>query len=97
MSETTASGRAPAKKLPKLKHDEPIWVAIDRAETREYCEVFNGWDAEKEATAWAAERSARLKREIVIMGPQVSIASPPENPVGEVKKVHLSQPAEPES
>lgn len=94
---TTPTGRAPAKPLPKLDHEKPIWVAIDRAETREYAETFNGWDAEKDCKDWAAERCARLKRDIVIIGPQDSVASPPQNTVGEIKRVKLSPPPQEEA
>ena len=94
---TTPTGRAPAKPLPQLDHEKPIWVAIDRAETREYTETFNGWDAERECKTWAAERSARLKRDIVIIGPQDSVASPPRNTVGEIKRIKLSPPHQAET
>ena len=91
--ETAGEGRH-AKPVEKLRLDEPIWIAVDQADTRNYTEIFNGWDAEKRAKTWAAERSARLKREVVLLGPQNSVARPPENPTGEIKPVRLSQPPE---
>ena len=98
MSETDEKKpRNAPQPVEKLNVEEPIWVAIDQAENRNYVETFNGWDAEQRCKDWAAERSARLKRSVVIFGPQDSVATPPEKPVGEVKKVHLAQPAEPET
>ena len=84
-----------AKPVEKLRLNEPIWIAVDQADTRNYTEIFNGWDAEERAKAWAAERSARLKRDVVLLGPQNSVARPPENPTGEIKPVRLERPAEP--
>lgn len=95
----TAADPKPARTVTpveKLNVEAPIWVAIDQAENRNYFEVFNGWDAEQEAKDWAAERSARLKRPVILVGPQDSVARPPEKPVGEVQKVRLTKPPEPE-
>ena len=85
--------RAEAKPVEKFDPDAPIWLAVDQADTRNYFEPFTGWDAEKQATEYAAERSARLKRPVFI-AEVVAIARPPENPVGEVKRVKLTPPAE---
>ena len=92
----STEGRQKAQPVEKLNVDEPIWVAIDQAETRTYIEPFNGWDAEQKCREYAADRSARLKRKVIIVGPQVGIAKPPENPVGLIEKVVLSKPAETE-
>jgi hypothetical protein len=92
--ETSGEGHH-AKPIEKLRLDEPIWIAVDQADARNCTEIFNGWDAEERAKAWAGERSARLKREVGLLGPQNSVARPPENLTGEIKPVRLSGPLRP--
>lgn len=92
MADETQS-RAEAKPVEKLDPQMPVWAVIDQADTRNYYETFNGWDAEKRATDYAAERSARLKRPVFI-SEVVAIARPPVNPVGEVQRVKLTPPPE---
>jgi hypothetical protein len=77
----------------KVNPDEPVFIGLDQADNREYCEVFNGWDAQQKATDWATERAARLKRVCYVLGPQVSIVNPPQ-PVGIVTAVKLVKPPE---
>lgn len=90
MTESTKPAREP---ITALSPDQPIWLAVDQTEHKTYVETFNGWDAEDRAKAYAAARAAKTERRVILFGPQVAIATPPE-PVttGTVRPVRLSRP-----
>lgn len=75
-----------------LDTEMPIWVAIHQTDQRNFFETFNGWDAERRCRDYAAERSAKLKRQVIIVGPQKGYAVPPENTLGDIKEVSLAKP-----
>jgi hypothetical protein len=102
MADTTTptADRKPreAKPVVAIKINEPVAVAIDQAATRNYTEVFNGWDAQEKALAYAKDRTVSVKRPVIVVGPDGQhVVTPPEPvTVGTAAKVNLTPPAEAE-
>lgn len=91
----TDTPKTPREPVTPLNLEEPIWLAIDQTEHRTYTETFTGWDAEQKAKGYAAEKSAKTGRVVVLFGPQVAVARPPKPvTVGPVETVTLVQPGD---
>lgn len=72
--------KKPTSKFKPLVMSEVTYVAVDQSAERTYTEFFTGPKADQRVNDYAANRALKLKRPVMIFGPQRAVVSPPSEP-----------------
>ncbi len=64
-------------KIDEINFEEPVFITVRQASSRNIFEVFTGPDAKALAIASASELSGKNKTHVAVMGPQCNLFAPP--------------------